>query len=743
MRPKRIVAALLTFLLWSGIISPVEARTTRTCFGRHATINGTQQDDVLRGTKKDDVIISGSGQDRIFGAGGADLICAGKGNDRIQDGEDALGARDFFRGGSGNDEISMSGGGRDLLHGWILGISGVAFGGSGNDTLNAGFASAKIYGGPGEDHLVGSHGGDRLDGGAGNDNLRGEDGPDLLISGGGTDSVDGGPNESGNNVFPPDTITFAESTDPAFVNAAPDNEPFDLIAGVERIIGSEFDDYIIGTHIAETIVGGEGSDLIQSGDGNDRLEGEAGNDTSQGDAGKDILVDAAGDDVLDGGDGTDRLSFDDDAVSVGVTVNLSAGIGEGSGLNRIAAIEDLRGSDKNDELAGDSGPNRLWGGPGDDEVLGNAEADVLDGGPGRDSIDGGEGVDSVSFIESEQAVIVDLATRVASDGSGDEAILGVESVLGSHFDDRIIGTDVEEKLVGAKGADYIDGRGGADSIWGGGSLTTEEVGLANEPCQETDLIYIYTLPDGDDTIVGGSGDDVLHGDIRLTDWHCSSYNLRYQDGDDEITGGDDNDAIIGHGGDDFIDGGDGIDEADGAEGADDCTAETERNCETVLYGTLEITDHGLLASDAGDAYSASDESLVRVWDDDTDEMKFSVSSSRSFELRWPTLPADACSKESIIRIDGSDWFTARGGRANAYISCQSRDTENSYSIWFGRDERNQGGCVEVLHLSNDTWRFTSGDWCYASISAYLPGRWQEHDSSNENPAFELTLELQS
>jgi Ca2+-binding RTX toxin-like protein len=55
----------------------------------------------------------------------------------------------------------------------------------------------------------------------------------------------------------------------------------------------------------------------------------------------------------------------------------------------------LVGGPGQDELLGNSGPNRLLGGPGDDHHEGEGGADVLDGGPGDDSMWGGGGDDLI------------------------------------------------------------------------------------------------------------------------------------------------------------------------------------------------------------------------------------------------------------------------------------------------------------------------------------------------------------
>ena len=56
---------------------------TKHCFGRRATVVGTEETEVLRGTRGDDVISGLSGRDTIYAGRGSDLICAGTGSDRV------------------------------------------------------------------------------------------------------------------------------------------------------------------------------------------------------------------------------------------------------------------------------------------------------------------------------------------------------------------------------------------------------------------------------------------------------------------------------------------------------------------------------------------------------------------------------------------------------------------------------------------------------------------------------------
>lgn len=78
---------------------PIRQAPTK-CFGRPATIRGTQQTDVLRGSQGADVILASKGDDWVFGRGGNDRLCGGAGTDVVDGGPEDY---DRLHGGRGHD----------------------------------------------------------------------------------------------------------------------------------------------------------------------------------------------------------------------------------------------------------------------------------------------------------------------------------------------------------------------------------------------------------------------------------------------------------------------------------------------------------------------------------------------------------------------------------------------------------------------------------------------------------------
>ena len=142
-----------------------------TCFGRYATIVGTQAADAITGTSGPDVISARGGDDIVDGGGGADLICGDDGRDRLL-GHDG---KDRFLGGAGADVI-LGGNGADF-----------AKGEAGNDKIDGGKGNDRLYGQQRKDNLVGGKGKDLLSGGPGRDRLTGGPGHDRLRGGPGKD----------------------------------------------------------------------------------------------------------------------------------------------------------------------------------------------------------------------------------------------------------------------------------------------------------------------------------------------------------------------------------------------------------------------------------------------------------------------------------------------------------------------------------------------------------------------------
>ncbi|MGH2636375.1 MAG: calcium-binding protein [Actinomycetota bacterium] len=137
------------------------------------------------------------------------------------------------------------------------------------------------------------------------------------------------------------------------------------------------------------------------------------------------------------------------------------------------------------QLSGDSGSDTLSGGGGNDTVGGGTGPDDLEGRGGNDFVDGwvGENVGLSGGAGNDQLLpgapgdpvnggdgmdVVDYAFNLTAGASFDDpgGGRGVETVLGTPFDDVLRGGPGPEVLQGRGGNDTLEGRGGNDTLEG-------------------------------------------------------------------------------------------------------------------------------------------------------------------------------------------------------------------------------------------------------------------------------------
>jgi hypothetical protein len=163
----------------------------------------------------------------------------------------------------------------------------------------------------------------------------------------------------------------------------------------------------LGSTAPDVIVGGEGPDRIQTFDDADRLEGRGGGD---------LLQPGAGNDLVDGGSGIDTVDYFSFDLVRGVTVDLASAGPQptgASGNDELIGVENVVGTQHDDDLRGDGGPNRLDGGAAGDRLEGRAGPDVLRGGPGNDRIEARDGErDEVDCGAGDDVAVVDEADIV-------------------------------------------------------------------------------------------------------------------------------------------------------------------------------------------------------------------------------------------------------------------------------------------------------------------------------------------
>ncbi|MBY0422732.1 MAG: hypothetical protein K2Q06_10550, partial [Parvularculaceae bacterium] len=359
------------------------------------TIDGGEGHDRLFGQDGNDTISGGAGYDQLFGDAGADTLDGGADGDYLDGGtgDDRLiggAGDDWINGGDGSDTAVFSGDianydisrdawgnitvrdltgadGTDTISGvenlQFNGVSlatssftsgaatnqaDVIFGGTGNDSINAGNGDDVVYGGSGNDTLSGGNGNDVLFGGSGNDSLSGGNGNDVLNGGAGADTLSGGNGT--------DTISYAGSSAGVTINlgtgaASGGDAQGDTFSSIENVTGSSFNDSLTGDGGANILHGGGGNDFIDGGAGNDTLWGGSGNDSLYGGSGSDMLLFGLGDgsDTFSGGLGggyVDEIQLNIDAGSImgqDWTLQLTSGSIASMGTNEIFFSGDAAG----------------------------------------------------------------------------------------------------------------------------------------------------------------------------------------------------------------------------------------------------------------------------------------------------------------------------------------------------------------------------------------------------------------
>ena len=231
---------------------------------------------------------------------------------------------------------------------------------------------------------LGTNGNDNMIGTAGTDYIFGVAGNDLITGGAGADILSGGAGI--------DALVYIGSSEGVTVDltsgeASGGDAEGDVFSGFENIIGSSHND---------TLTGDTGANTLSAGAGNDSLNGGWGNDSLYGGSGGDVLRGGVGADYLDGGTGSDTADY---GWSYGsIIVNLAIGLASGGEAQGdiYVSIENVRGSELDDLIAGSDGSNTLSGRAGNDAIWGFAGDDGLFGGIGNDILFGGAGSDLLS-----------------------------------------------------------------------------------------------------------------------------------------------------------------------------------------------------------------------------------------------------------------------------------------------------------------------------------------------------------
>lgn len=203
------------------------------------------------------------------------------------------------------------------------------------------------------------------------------------------------PNENGRYELTPENDSVSFYGFDEGVDVAPND-------GDDKIIGSQYRDYISGGRGDDKIAGAGGDDVINGNQGNDLIFGGRGDDLINGSSGNDMIFGGRDNDKILGGAGDDKLFG-------------------GQGHDKIY------GEEGDDFIFGGKGTNRVDGGAGDDKIIASGGENVILFGVGndKDTVFGFGNDDSLSFFDfanvsnitgSHHKLVVELDT-------GDELVL--------------------------------------------------------------------------------------------------------------------------------------------------------------------------------------------------------------------------------------------------------------------------------------------------------------------------------
>ena len=256
-------------------------------------------------------------------------------------------------------------------------------------------------------------------------------------------------------------------------------------------------------------------------------------------------------------------------------------------------IENANGGTGNDTISGNQANNVLNGNAGDDTLNGLTGNDTLNGGAGNDTINGGDGNDIINAGASGSG------TDTVHGNAGNDTI--TSSGAGTYFGDdgndyMYAGIGVNETLDGGVGTDTLD-----TTLFNGDYSVNLTTGVTNYSPESFINFENITMGGGNDTIVGTSGANVIHGG-------AGNDNINALGGSDSVYGDDGDDTLYttvysnhsyyGGNGNDFIgggfsygstwDGGAGTDTADVTLHNFAATINLTTGVYTTVNGTLNI-----------------------------------------------------------------------------------------------------------------------------------------------------------
>lgn len=278
--------------------------------------------------------------------------------------------------------------------------------------------------------------------------------------------------------------------------------------------------------------------LVLAGAGNDIIAVDTDFCDYRGEAGNDFFFSDGSRNSFDGGPGNDTYSAEDATSAVGMDLGQGVVVVGSATPDFLSGIENLRGSNFDDEILGDPNANRIDGLGGNDLIDGDAGNDTIAGGPGGNGLFGNAGIDTLVISGT-----ITSKTRLSP-----TAIRVTGLLNGIPFDDEA--SDFEQVL---------DNNVLKSVAFFMGESTTNVVSQTVIP--ETSVLTLITGLVAGRTLNGNGAANVLNGGPGHDD--ISGFG-----GSDTLNGNGGDDTILGGAGDDTLNGGPGLDRLTGGPGRD-------------------------------------------------------------------------------------------------------------------------------------------------------------------------------
>ena len=433
---------------------------------------------VVNAGDGNDQVTTGTGNDTVTIGAGTDSVDAGAGNDTVVGGANVTDA-DVLTGGDGTDVLTLNAGA-------TAGKAGAATGT--NQTSNIAFDADFT----GFEAITLAAGAASADSAAAGEDVAGATSSYVITLGDATNVAAGKSLTVDAGALRADVITgIADSTadTDAIINIGESDtlgsETLTLTAtaikGSVNVIGGAGDDAVTGSAQADTISGNAGADDITGGGGADSIDGGAGADVLKFASAAHLKAAA----TVVGGADADTIQLTADAITLTdaefANVSTVESLATANGANSVslgtnaenAGVRSVTGGTGADAVSASgyaSAGVTLSGGAGNDTLTGSAQADSLNGGGDNDNLAGGAGNDTLTG------------------GAGDDTVSGGD------------GND----SISTAGADVVDAGAGDDTVTLGDATSVKVTLFAGN-----DTVVGGAFVDGDDTLSGGEGTDVL------------------------------------------------------------------------------------------------------------------------------------------------------------------------------------------------------------------------------------------